>query len=362
MTKKITICVLAFLAFGLFAKSQNLGELKSKVANSGQNPKKKASKEVYISNFNVLVEIYREDTDYKAKREFRGKGRGEAKANAALGLSGVDAIKLQEKVDQLYKELVADLESKGFTILEADAVKDTKFYKKAIPLNGPVLRESANPGMLEIIPTNFKGYASVKDAEGTSSKKSGLFSGFKAVGKAVSGGNNALSKEINDAIVLDINLVMSWSETGGSWLKSLGGANARIKTNLTLGSKAITAPKKKGIRFKGAEDVYNLETDFNLSQGSGLRKTVWKGYLKKPLTIEGVIEDTKVESYNRGEASQSYDVGNIYTVTYWESTISENAKMVAVDPDKFANALYLSGKTFIDDQLNYMFEKYSKVK
>ncbi len=355
--KTVQIILLLFLC-SAFAKAQSLGELKSKVQNSGQNPKKKASRDVYVANFNVLVEIYREDTDYKAKREFRGKGRGEAKANAALGLTGVDPELIQKNVDLLYDEMLNDLKAKGFNILNSEAAGKTKFYKNAVALNGPILRESANPGMIEVIPSGFSGFASQKTAEGKSSKKSGLFSGFKAVGKAISGGNNALSKEIDDAIVLDINLVMSWSETGGSWLKSLGGANAQIKTNLALGSKSITAPKKKGLRLKGSENVYQLETDFNLSQGSGLHKTVWKGYLKKPLTIDGVIEDTKVESFNRGDVAQSYDVGDIYRVTYWNSTISENAKMVEVDGQKFAQALYLSGKQFLDDQLDYMFDKY----
>lgn len=359
MNKKLTIYMLAFLAFGFFAQSQTLGELKSKVANSGQKPKKKASKDVYIANFNVLVEVYREDVDYKAKREFRGKGRAEAKAEAALGLQGVKADLLQQEVDHIYDDMIQDLKENGFTIVNVDKAAATDFYEKSVPLNGPMVRESANPGMLEIIPTNFKGLTSKKNAEGKESKKDGVFSRFKTVGKAFSGGNNKLSRQMDDAIILDINLVMSWSETGGSWLKSLGGANAQIKTNLALGTKSITAPKKKGIRFKGAEDVYNLETNFNVSQGSGLKKTVWKGYLKKPLYIADVIQDTKVESYNRGNASKTYDVG-IYEITEWTSSISEKAKLVEVDGQKFADALYLSGRTFINDQLNYLFDKYNR--
>lgn len=344
--------------FSAFAKAQTLGELKSKVLDSGQKPKNKASKEVYIANFNVLVEIYREDVDYKAKREFRGKGRGEATAKAALGLTGVDTDLMQSKVDRLYDEMIADLKAKGYTFLNVDDAKETKFYKKAVPLKGPIMRESATPGFLEIIPSNFDGLASKKEAEGKDSKKRGFLSGFKAVGSALSGGNNALSKEMDDAIILDITLVMSWSETGGGWLDGLPGASAKIKTNLALGTKSVTAPVEKGLRMKGQESVYDLETAFNLSQGSGLKKTVWKGYLKKPLQINGVLENVKVESFNRGAASQSYDVGNTWTVTEWTSTVSENAKMVEVDSGKFADALYLSGKAFVDDQLNYMNEKY----
>lgn len=357
--KKIVFLSLALLLSSVtLLQGQTLDELKTKVMNSGQNPKKKkASKEVYISNFKVLVEVYREDRDKKAKREFRGKGRGEATAFAALGLQGLQPDLLQLKVDALYNEMIADLKSKGFTIIGSDRAATTSFYKNASSLKGPLLRESANPGFLEIIPSGFDGFATKREAEGKASKKSGFLSRFKAVGDVVSGGNNQLSKQMDDAIILDINLVLSWSESGGSWLKSLGGANARIKTNLALGDKAVQAVDEDGF-FKGVESVYDLKTDFNLSQGSGLKKVVWKGYLKKPLYISGVIDpDTEVESYNRGAVSKSYEVG-IYKITEWTSTISENAKMVTVDAQKFAEALYLAGDAFLDDQLIYLFDKY----
>lgn len=233
----------------------------------------------------------------------------------------------------------------------------TDFYKKAVPFNGPIVRESVNPGMLEIMPTQFKGYASQKTAEKGLSKKQGMFSGLKQLGNMVTGGNNALSKDLDDAIILDINLVMSWSETGGSWLTGLAGANAQIKTNLALGTKVISAPKKKGFGSKGAEDYYGLETAFNVAQGSGLKKVVWKGYLKNPIYISGVIEDTKVQSFNRGDVATSFD-NTIYKVTTWNSTISEKAKMIEVDSKLFADALYLSGQKFIEDQLNYLVDKY----
>lgn len=358
MKKNVFLSLALLLSLVTLVQAQTLDELKTKVMNSGQNPKKKkASKEIYISNFNVLVEVYREDRDKKAKSEFRGKGRGEASAFAALGLQGLQPDLLQLKVDALYNDMITDLESKGFIILNKEKAAATSFYKNASELKGPILRESANPGFLEIIPTRFDGFATKREAEGKASKKSGFLSGFKAVGDAVSGGNNKLSKQMDDAIILDVNLVMSWSESGGSWLKSLGAANARIKTNLALGDKSVQAVDESGF-FKGQENAYDLKTDFNISQGGGLRKVVWKGYLKKPLYISGVIDpETEVESYNKGEVAKSYEVG-IYKITEWTSTISENAKMVTVDAQKFADALYLAGDAFLDDQLNYLFDKY----
>ncbi|PRP65669.1 hypothetical protein [Nonlabens agnitus] len=355
MKNFLWICSFVLLGYGVSA--QTLSDFKTKVDYLGVKPKKKASKDVYIANFNVLVEVYREDIDYKAKREFRGKGRAEATSQAALGLKGVNADLLQQKVDQLYADMVSDLQAKGFNIIGVDKAAATDFYKKAVPLKGPVLRESVNPGMLEIIPTQFSGLASEKVAEKGDSKKQGMFPGLKSLGKLASGGNNALSKDLDDAIILDINLVMSWSETGGSWLSGLAGANAVIKTNLSLGNKAISAPSSGGFGSRGKEDYYMLETDFNVAQGSGLKKVLWKGYLAKSIYIGGVIEDTKVESFNRGAAATNYE-NAIYKVTTWTSTISENAKMVEVDGQKFADALYLSGSKFIDDQMNHLVYQY----
>lgn len=353
------LTVLTFLLTVSLSQSQTLGEYKMKFDNFGSKPKKGASKKVYINSFNVMVEVYREDLDYKAKREFRGKGRAEAKASAALGLKGVDTDLLQNEADKLYNELINELKSNGFEIVASDAAKNTKFHSKSVAFNGPLVRESTNPGMLEIVPSGFKGFTSERNAKGKSSNKSsGLLGGFKTMGKIVKNGNT-LSKQMDDVIVIDVNLALTWSKTGGSWLKGLGGANAKIETNLALGSKEVSAPKKKGLRMKGAEDYYTIPNEFSVAQGGGMRKITWKGYLRKPMEVSGVLDNVKVESSNKGAVAQSYDVGNLYKVTSWTSTISSKAKFVEVDGKKFADALYLSGNKFIKDQLNYLFEKYN---
>lgn len=358
-TTKHILTVLVILFTVSLVQAQTLGEYKLKYDNFGMKPKKGASKKVYINSFNVMVEVYREDVDYKGKREFRGKGRAEAKATAALGLKGVDTDLLQSETDKLYTEFINDLKSNGFVVLDGTAAKETKFHDKSVPFNGPLVRESANPGMLEIVPNGFVGYTTSRNADGKSNNKSsGLLSGFKAIGKLAKNGNT-LSKQMDNIIVIDVNLALTWSKTGGSWLKGLGGANAKIETNLALGSKQVSAPKKKGLRMKGAEDYFTIPNEFSVAQGGGMRKITWKGYLKKPININGVLDNVKVESSNKGAVAQSYDVGNLYKVTSWTSTISSKAKFVEVDGQKFADALYLSGNRFIKDQLNYLFEKYN---
>ena len=349
--------VLFTVLINLKAKAQTITEFKSKYDNFGVSPKKKAPKKVYINSFNVLVEVYREDVDYKAEREFRGKGRAEATASAALGIVGVDTGMLQSKTDQLFNELLEDLKSNGFEIVGIEEAKRTKYFKNAVPFNGPLVRESANPGLLEVVPSNFKGFTTEKNAEGKESKKSGMFPGMKGLGKLTKN-TNMLSDQLDDAIVIDVNLALTWSKTGSSWLKEMGGANAKIETNLALGEKTVSAPKNKN--SKGKEDYYIIPNDFTVAQGSGLKKVTWKGYLKKPIGIQGVMENEKIEVYNKGQVAKTYDVGNMFRVTEWTSTISENAKFVEVDGNKFADALYISADSFLKDQLNYFYDQYSK--
>lgn len=348
----------SFLVFTLFVmavSAQTLTEIKSKQDNFGMKPKKKTPKKVYVNSFNVLVEVYREDVDYKAEREFRGKGRGEASASAALGLVGVDTDLLQSKTDQLYDEFLKDLSDNGFEVIGNETAKKTKYFRNAVPFNGPIVRESANPGLLEVVPSNFKGFTTEKNAEGKESKKSGMFPGMKGLGKLTKN-TNMLSDQLDDAIVIDVNLALTWSKTGGSWLKEMGGANAKIETNLALGEKAVSAPKNKN--SKGKEDYYIIPNDFIVAQGSGMKKVTWKGYLKKPIAIEGVLENTKIEVSNKGEVAKTYDIGNMFKVTEWTSTISENAKFVKVDGEMFSNALYISGDAFLKDQLSYFYDQY----
>lgn len=335
--------------------SQELSEVKAKFDNYQSKPKKNASKKVYINSFNVLVEVYREDVDYKGQREFRGKGRAEALAKAALGLQGVDAGLLQQKTDLLFEEFIQSLESNGFEIIDASQVSSTDYYKNAEPHKGPMVRESANPGLLEVLPAGFNGFTSKANAAGEEDKKQGLMSSFKSLGKLVKN-TNMLSKELDDAIVIDVNLTLTWSETGGSWLTGLGSADAKIKTNLALGEKAVSAPSANG-KSKGKEDYYILPNDFLVAQGSGLKKVELKGYLKKPIYIIGVISNTVVQSNNAGNVAKSFDLGNS-VITTWTSSVSKNAKFVEVDPIKFSDALYLSGKAFINSQLDYLFDLY----
>ncbi|WP_028376488.1 hypothetical protein [Leeuwenhoekiella sp. MAR_2009_132] len=335
--------------------AQQVSELNVKLDHWGQKPSDKMSKNVYISDFQVMVEVYREDVDYKKEKEFRGIGRGEATAQAALGLKGVDAQLLQAQVDKLYSEFVADLKAKGYTLIDVETAAKTDYYKNAERMQGPNIRESANPGYLEILPSGASFMVSKREAEGKSSNKAGIMGNLKMVGKAVSGPNQ-LSKDLNDALIIEVKLALNFSEAGSNWFKSLSGANAQVKTNLMLGTHTVQAPKTKGLRMKGQEEVYTIPNTIEFYQGAGLKKIQSKGYLKKPVYISGVIDDTKSSAYDKGASITYTNIGDLFVVKNTYSTISTNAKFAETDGVKLADGLYKSASAFLNEELKEFFD------
>ena len=335
--------------------AQQVSEINAKLDHFGQKPGDKMSKNVYISDFQVMVEVYREDVDYKKEKEFRGIGRGEATAQAALGLKGVDPQLMQAQVDKLYNEFVANLKDKGYTLIDVETASKTDYYKNAERMEGPNIRESANPGYLEILPSGVSFMVSKREAEGKASNKAGIMGSLKMVGKAVSGPNQ-LSKDLDDALVIEVKLALNFSEAGSNWFQSLSGANAQVKTNLMLGTHTVQAPKTKGLRMKGQEEVYTIPNTIEFYQGAGLKKIQSKGYLKKPIYISGVIDDTKSSAYDKGASITYTNIGDLYIVKNTYSTISTNAKFAETDGIKLADGLYKSASAFINEELKDFFD------
>ena len=354
-TNYFYVLLLVVVLSGVSVQAQTLSEVKAKLDHWGQKTKGKMPMKAYISDFQVLVEVYREDVDYKGKREFRGIGRGEATAQAALGLKGIDTDLLQAEVDKLYAEFVADLKAKGYTLIDVETAAKTNYYKNAERMSGPNIRESANPGYLEILPAGGNFMVSKREAAGKANNKKGILNNLKMVGKSISGPNQ-LSKDLDDALVIEVKLALNFSEAGSSWFKSLSGANAQVKTNLMMGTHTVQAPKTKGLRMKGQEEVYTMPTSIEFYQGAGLKKVQSKGYLKSPIYISGVIDDTQSSAYDKGKAITYTNIGDLYVVKNTYSTISTNAKFAETDGAKMADALYKAGSAFIDEELKEFFD------
>ena len=334
----VTLLLLFVVSFGF---AQNLGEFKPSKQSYGKKNYKSANKRIYIASFNVNFEIYKEAIDYKRSGGFRNNVKGAATARAAIGLNGLEKNTIQEKVNQLYKEFVSKLENSGYTIVSPDKAKNAEVYEGWQYAEGPYVKESGMPGVITAIPEGYGFYYKREDKNGKK-KKVFMEGQFKP---------QTLSKQLDDAIVADVELYLMYSEEGSDWLKG-NAAKVKIFTNYRLISDyAVMAPKESGFRLKGSQSIDRISSSVTFTCGKGGlgAKAQYIGTLKKPLEIEGVIKKEKVVAYTPQSSATATSIVPIVTVG---ESFSKTTKWLEPDPQDYAMGLYNASSKFLDFHLN----------
>src|SRR5690606_13679050 len=250
-------------------------------------------KKVYIASFSVNYQIYNEMQDFKQGGRMLGGGyRGDAAAQASVGLDGLTEAGVQKITDQLYQDYIAMLTAKDLTIVGADEAGKTGVYNDYLKLTGGKISVSQIPGCMASTPTGFDFFVKKIDKDGRA-KRGGFLNNPAFL-------FTKLSKELDDAIIADVNLYVLFASPGGGFMKGPG-ASVKIKTSLRLADNeaiVMTDERKAAIKMKGQNETIIVNSAVNFYQGkAGLASEVtYLGTLGKPLAIEGVVEDTKVKS------------------------------------------------------------------
>lgn len=340
----------AFLCFMFFAKAQDLGEFKPKNSTYGLNKLKKNSKRIYIANFNVNLQVYKDAQETKAgdKNYRKGKVKGKAKAIAAVGLNGLDEKMVQSKVNQLYNEYIDELKKNGFDIIKAEEAEKIDSYKGWEKANGPYLMESKVPGVITVVPENYSFYY------GNQNKLAKKF-------RLNANISSAISKDLDNALVSDVQLYFLFTEDGAKDWISGNAAKVKIKVNYRLiNFTAITSVKKhKSLFSMGKKTFDQVGTSTIYTQGrnkiGGSALSTYSGNLKKDLEINGVIEKQKIVAFQKQDEDRITSFKNFALA---EDRISKNVKLINVDSNKFTEGFYNAGKTFIFHHLNKLLENY----
>ena len=107
--------------------------------------------------------------------------------------------------------------------------------------------------------------------------------------------------------------------------------------------------KTSGFRLKGQNTVTAVSSAVRFTHGKiGLGATTnYSGMLGKPLEINDVIDDIKVQSFARGK-SDATGMKTMYgTYFMTEDRSNEASKVVDVDSKKYAAGVYEAAKKFI---------------
>lgn len=301
--------------------AQTLGDFKPGKAGPVSLEKPKFdNKNVYIADFAVHYQVYSEKSaSKKGGSGIFGAVMGAAKASLAVGLDIPEAT-LQHITNDAYAQFVADLKAKGFNVMKADEAKNTEFYKDyQYSANLKMSPYNKVEGTLTVHPQNV---------------------GFFYKEKGATENTTKLSKELQDAAVVRVELYVEFVKASGS-SKSGTGANVVAKTNLVL-----------------SEDntIAHFIVGRNKIGGSPLAE--YQGVLKKDLDVDGVIKEEKITNY----VASDYDnwgtktaFGTLYTA---KNKATAKAAIVPADADKYKTGVEQAIDVFLKHHLNEFQSKY----
>ena len=303
--------------------AQTLGEFKpGKSGPLSLEKPKFDNRNVYIANFAVHYQVYSE----KAASKKGGSGlfgavMGSAKASLAVGLD-VPEETLQNITNNAYSQFLADLKEKGFNVMKTAEAKDIEFYK------GYQYSDS-----LKMFPsTTIEGVITVHP----------LNVGFFYKEKGTTENTTKLSKELNDAAVIRVDLYVEFVKSKGS-NKSGIGANVVAKTNLVLSENST---------------IVHFIVGRNKIGGSPLAE--YQGILKKDLDIDGVIKEEKITNYVDSDYDNWGTKTALGTVYVAKNKATAKAAIVPADAPKYEEGVEQAIDVFLKHHLNEFHSKYFK--
>lgn len=330
----LSACILALCVSSL--KGQGLGDYTPNVQKYALNKIKEDHKRIHIATFNINYQVYNARTEFKKGGSMLGGGnRGDATAKLAIALAGVSEDNLSKLTEKLYTDFTSQLLGAGYTLIPVEEAAKAEAYKDWIQVEGGEVKRSPMAGLISASP---KGFTYLVASEAAASKKKGNFAAVAAQGRF-----GSLSKQLGDAIIAEIDLTVLFAEEGNTW--QIAGAKIQMKPNLRLiDNYTIQNDKqKKGIiSLKGAQTFDNVSSRVAFHHGKmGMGVTsAYVGTLKKPLEIEGVVDETKIVSFTKQSIDTVGASNAFYTVYSDEARTTEDIKTLEIDSEKYAAGVY----------------------
>lgn len=348
MKKISTLIALLFITAvtGLYA--QKLGDFKPKDDSFKAKKLNEGTKKLYIANFGINFEIYKEAIDEKKAGGFGRSVKNAAKAKAAAGLSTLEKEALQAEADKLFTEFVNGMESKGYEIISAGEAGKTATYDGWEMMTGPNIGETDMTGILSIVPTGYSFYYKERNAF------SNQMAGFQKT-------SQNLSQELDDALIADISLIYAFSEIGDDWnvsnqAKVKLNINYRLASNYTF-SDEDTKTSLSSLVDKSKQSVA-LSSQVIFTRGKlpvgGSAEAQYVGAMKSDLEISGVLEKDKVVAFST-QTQATASLQNPIVVIRGDN-YSEKTKWLEPNGKKYAEGMYLAGSKFINYHVGEVFK------
>lgn len=323
-----TLLSIVFALAIFSAHAQSITEKEVKASGFSQGKFKKAPKKVYINSFNVYFQVVGSASASTMGGEQFGVAHSSTNTHMGVQLEGVDTEDFLQITNAGYDLFTSSLQSKGFELLSADEAGKTTLYADWLRKEGGVLSTAEVPGLVRATP---EGYAYFVRGEKRSGKEKDTF--FDRA--------PALSKELNDAIIVDITFTIHFVDmkTFSSELLNVSNVKGKIDYKIT--------------RTAGAT---NELTRCNFSFGKTLTAATGQitNDLKKAFRVEAkIFED---ESFKEMNVASSKSVPRYHKVLFTGSNSVAVSHYAKAD-----RALYVSeSERLFKDFLGVSLENFYK--
>lgn len=323
---KRVLLTLLFFGGALLVQGQTVGKVDFKSEGFTQKKFSNAEKKVFIQHFVVNYQTVM--VSYAKAR--RGMGHGGAEAGLALGLDGVTDEQLQKMTDKYYNDFVKQLTAGGLSVMTADEIKQNEHFSDwEASKGGSPAMDAMAPGYLSTTPSDF-------------TFLDGGAGAFNLAGMPE-------SKKLGGAIVVRVYITVPFGEAQSTNGGLVGGVAKIVARSDLRVSPSESIPVKGDFKKPKV-----LTTNVTFGYKKSLKwQALSNGKLKKPIEIEGVLDENK--KYKATSVSTS---GTGFTAKYSQA-YAENAQLVSCDPAKYQKGVDEAVSSYLNASLEG-FLKYIK--
>lgn len=305
---------LALLVAGLLlgasaGQAQSITEKEVKASGFSQKKFKKAPRRVYINSFNVFFQVVGSAGASTMGGEQFGRVSSGTNTYMGVGLDGVDTEDFMQITNAGYQLLINDLKSQGFEIVSAEEAGKTSLYSDWVKKEGGNLSTSQVPGHVRATPDGFTYYVV---GEKRSGKEKDTF--FDR--------SPALSKELDDAIIVDFNFCVHFVDmkTFSSELLKMSNVKGKIDYRIT-----------RGIGTSG--DITSCNFNFGKTLTAATAQVT--NDLKRDFGVEAEI--FKDEKFSETTVAASRNVPNYYSVVFVTDAKTQVSHYAKADRELYTN-------------------------
>jgi hypothetical protein len=340
--QKLCIC---FFLLGLFqSQAQTISEVKIKKM-GGTNQLKNKPKKVFVNDFVIHFQFYNQKEKTSKGGMINNVLKGDAKSKLFLGLDNLTEQDFTEITNELFSNFKSEFTAKGYEIIDAKQFENTDAFKGRERDENVAIAYNIFPGVASVHPSNYPFY---------SSNENFLKMNY----------GSKLSKDLDDAVVANVELFVFFIEDKNSWAQRNKSANIKVETQLrvvaydhikAINEKEISKLQALTIGKKKQVDIF-AQSQIDITSGrnpiGGSPDVSYIGNLKNDITIDGALTTQTIK--NDAKNDEDYigtetAFGKVYRA---QNITVENSYILPVNVEKYKAGVIKGGTAFLKTHID----------